>query len=40
MIAGYRQRLSKIDSDPDIKLGDCNIKRVKETKNKNFRGNY
>ena len=32
MIAGSRQRINKIENDPDIRLGDDNIKRVKETK--------
>ena len=32
MIAGSRQRISKIENDPDIGLGNNNIKRVKETK--------
>ena len=32
MIAGSRQRISKIEGDPQVKLGNCNIKRVKETK--------
>ena len=32
MIAGSRQRISKIEGDPEVKLGNCNIKRVKETK--------
>ena len=32
MIVGSRQRLGKIDSDPEIKLGETNIKRVKKTK--------
>ena len=32
MIAGPGQRISKIEGDPEVKLGNCNIKRVKETK--------
>ena len=32
MIAGSRQRITKIENDPDITLGNDNIKRVKETK--------
>ena len=32
MIVGSRQRLAKIDNDPEIKLGETNIKRVKQTK--------
>ncbi len=32
MVAGSRQRVSKIENDPDVKLGNCNIKRVRETK--------
>ena len=32
MIAGSRQRITKIEGDPEVKLGNCNIKRVKETK--------
>ena len=32
MIAGSRQRINKIENDPDIRLGNDNIKRVKETK--------
>ena len=32
MIAGSRQRISKIENDPGIRLGNNNIKRVKETK--------
>ena len=32
MIAGSRQRISKIENDPDITLGNNNIKRVNETK--------
>ena len=32
MIVGSRQRISKIEGDPEVKLGNCNIKRVKETK--------
>ena len=32
MIAGSRQRIDKIENDPDIRLGNDNIKRVKETK--------
>ena len=32
MIAGSRQRISKIENDPVIRLGNNKIKRVKETK--------
>ena len=32
MIVGSRQRIRKIEGDPEVKLGNCNIKRVKETK--------
>jgi hypothetical protein len=32
IIAGSRQRISKNEGDPEVKLGNCNIKRVKETK--------
>ena len=32
MIAGSRQRINNIENDPDIRLGNDNIKRVKETK--------
>ena len=32
MIAGSRQRTNKIENDPHIRLGNDNIKRVKETK--------
>ena len=32
MIAGSRQRINKIENDPDIRLGNGNIKRVKEPK--------
>ena len=31
-IVGSRQRLANINGDPEIKLGDTNIKRVKEYK--------
>ena len=32
MIAGSRQRINEIENHPDIRLGNDNIKRVKETK--------
>ena len=32
MIVGSRQRLDNINGDPEIKLGDPNIKQVKEYK--------
>ncbi len=32
MIAGSKQQINKIENDPEVKLGNCNIKRMRETK--------
>ena len=32
MIVGSRQRIRKIEGDPEVKLGNCNIQKGKETK--------
>ncbi len=33
MIAGSRQRISKIENDPEVKLRNCYIKRVRDHRN-------